>query len=191
VVKNCASTVALLSLLALPAMAEGLVDNQGLVLRLIFEDCLGYVRSGARPFAGLALAPLRPEVEAGFPEAALQVLNRYQLLSERYYTYWGEYDGTRLCVISVVDDFADHSPILTVAPDGFLDKVSLRADQEGLTDHALPEVFDMNSTSTWSEPGDDPAELRIVVAPYEPIVDAGLVDMGIIIVAVGIGQPSS
>jgi hypothetical protein len=176
---------------ATPMAAQDRTDAETLVMRLIFEDCLGYVRNGTRPFAGLDLAPVRPEVEASLPAAARLLPERHQLLSERYYTYWGDDGTTRLCVISASDDHASFPPILTVQHKGFLDRLSLRALAEGITEHELPERFDMFGTPKWSEPGDDPDELRIIVIPYEPTIDGTLIDMGIIIVAVGNDRPTS
>ncbi len=185
------SAAAVLLAMAIPSGAEDRPDAEALVMRLIFQDCLGYVRDGSPPFAALALGPLRPEVEAGLPEAARRLPDRHELLSPRYYTHWGKDGTTRLCVISAADDYARFPALLTVRHEGFLDRVSQRAAAEGLTEHALPERFDMHGTPTWSEPGNDPAELRIVAIPYEPTVEGVPIDMGIIIVARGLGRPSS
>jgi hypothetical protein len=175
----------------LPAAAQDRVDNKALVLRLIFQDCLGFVRDGRRPFAGLDLAPLRPEVEAALPAAAKALPDRHQLLSERYFTYWGESGTDRLCVISAADDYARFPPLLTFRHEGFLARISQRADEERLTDHALPDRFDMFGTPVWSEPGQNPSELRIVAIPYEPTVEGVPIDMGIVLVAMGLDRPSS
>ncbi len=72
-----------------------------------------------------------------------------------------------------------------------MDQVSQLASAEGLTDHELPEHFDMYGTPKWSEPGDDPAELRIGIIPYEPTVEGIPIDMGIIIVAMGLNRLGS
>jgi hypothetical protein len=181
----------LATVLAAPSAAQDRIDAEPLVMRLIFQDCLGYVRTGTRPFVGLDLSPMRPEVEASLSAAARRLPERHQLLSERYFTYWGQDGGTRLCVISATDDHADHPPILTVRHEGFLDRVGLRATAEGMTEHDLPERFDMFGTPKFSDPGDDPGEFRIIVIPYEETIGGTLIDMGIIIVAAGIGRPTS
>jgi hypothetical protein len=175
---------------ALPVAAQDRVDNKALVLRLIFDDCLGFVRDGTPPFAGLALAPLRPEVEAALPQAARALPDRHQLLSQRYFAYWGESGTDRICVISATDDYARFPPLLTVRHEGFMARVSQLAAKNGLTDHDLPERFDMFGTPKWSEPGEYPSELRIVAIPYEPTVEGIPVDMGIIIVAMGLDRSS-
>ena len=180
-----------LSLLAVPALAQDLVDKEPLVTRLIFEDCLAYVRNGTPPFAGLSLTPIRPEVDAGLPAPAHTFQSRYQLLSDRYYTYWGMYDGKRTCVIAGVDDYARFPALLTVPVTGFLDRLSQRAAKAGLTDQVLPKVFDPAEAPVFSEPGDDPDEVRIVVMPYEPAPEGTLVDIGIIIVASGVPEAGS
>lgn len=184
--------LALVAASAGAAQAQDRKDNEALVMRLIFQDCLGYVRDGTAPFADLALAPLRPEVEMRLVPAVRQLPDRHQLLSGRYYAYWGQTATDRLCVISAADDFASFPALLTVWPEGFLDRMTRRAAAEGLSEHDLPATFDMFGTPMWSEPGDDPAELRIVTIPYEPRIAGVPIDMGIIIVAVGIKtEPSS
>ncbi|MCU0903902.1 MAG: hypothetical protein MUE83_08515 [Tabrizicola sp.] len=176
---------------AQPAAAQERANNEALVLRLIFDDCLGFVRDGTPPFAGLALAPLRPEVEAGLSQAAKALPDRHQLLSQRYFAYWGESGADRICVISATDDYARFPPLLTVRHEGFMARVSQMAVANGLTDHDLPERFDMFGTPKWSEPGEDPSELRIVAIPFEPTIEGVPIDMGVVIVAKGRDGPSS
>lgn len=169
-----------------PAAAQEPVNSEPLVTRLIFDDCLSYVRDDTAPFAGLSLTPIRPEVDAGLPAPARDLPNRHQLLSDRYYTYWGVHDGKRLCVIGGVDDYARFPALLSFPVTGFLDRLSQRAAQAGLTDQILPKVFSADEAPVFSEPGDDPGEARIVVMPYEPALEGTLVDIGIIIVASGV-----
>jgi hypothetical protein len=127
----------------MPAAAQERVDNEPLVLRRILDGCLGVLRTGRRPFSGLAPGPPRAEVEARLPAAAQALPGRHHLLSERYLVYQGEQGTDRLCVISAMDDHARFPPLLTVPHAGYMDRASPRATEEGLTDFALPERFDM------------------------------------------------
>lgn len=129
-------------------------------------------------------------MEAGLPAAARALANRHHLLSERHVTYWGEdraAEGrTRLCVIMGTDDYATHPALLSVQPEGFLDRMTARAAAEGLTDHDLPDSFTPAADPPgWSAPGDGPGELRIVVLPHDRPTPGRPLDIGIIIVAAG------
>ena len=43
---------------ALPATAQEIEENEALAMRLIFDDCLGYVKDGIEPFEGLETSDL-------------------------------------------------------------------------------------------------------------------------------------
>ena len=66
--------------LTAPAVAQEIVQDEPLVMRLIFDDCLGYVTKNAEPFGGLTAYALSPEVEKSLPEAAFKAKNRVQII---------------------------------------------------------------------------------------------------------------
>lgn len=174
---------AFLALFAAPAVAQ---TDEPLVMRLIFEDCLGYVTAKKPPFGGLALGPIPPEAEAALPAHAAVIANRHQLLSPRYYAIWGEDEHVRLCMIRSVIP-SDEPMLLMVETEGFLDRITARAAAHGMTEAHMGEAFSPLSVSDWREPGGDGrAELRMVVMPSGGTEDGLLADAGLIIVAAGL-----
>ncbi|VDC23280.1 hypothetical protein [Pseudogemmobacter humi] len=170
-----------------PALADpaGQTDEP-LVMRLIFEDCLGYVTAKKPPFEGLALAPIPPEAEASLPAASAGIANRHQLLSPRYFAIWGEDEDVRLCMIQTM--ISSDEPMLLVETEGFLDRITARAAAHGMTEADVGEEFSPFYTNDWSEPGDDGSTgLRMVVMPTGGTEDGALADAGLIIVAAGLG----
>ncbi|MEZ5798026.1 MAG: hypothetical protein R3D63_11425 [Paracoccaceae bacterium] len=125
---------AILSLaLGLPAGAQQPAAAPDLVLRLMFDDCLGFARDGAEPFDGVAapafdaadVRALRPY----FPASA----RAFRLDGQPYLAFIGTDSGRRFCaVLQAVED----------APDGmqldaaFIEAASDRAAGLGLVlDH--------------------------------------------------------
>jgi hypothetical protein len=84
-----------ISLAALPLQAAEIEENEPLVMRLIFEDCLGYIRHGRTPFEGLATRPASREAIAELPSRAPDREKAVELLSPRYVAAWGRDGQTR------------------------------------------------------------------------------------------------
>jgi hypothetical protein len=183
--------LALILLLSIPAHAEDTGDNEALVMRLIFEDCLGYVRDEKLPFQGLETFPLSTKVEASLSEEALAIPNRLHLLSGRYIAIWGISGTSRSCSIGVVDDPFEYPEILTVRADGFIARVTERANRLGLTDAPWQDTYNVGIAYSWSEPGRSFSELRIFVMPYSQPLDDSPVDTELISVSVGLDRPTS
>jgi hypothetical protein len=171
---------------AAPAVAEGIYENEPLVMQLIFQDCLGFVSNDAQPFTGVTVMPLSPEVEADLPKAAFLVPNRKHVVSGRYYAVWGEDTKTRYCMIQPVDG-SRLPALLGVRTEGFLDRLTARATDVGMTETDVGTVFDGLHPHTWREPGGDGEhELRMVVLPTAESAGNEYADVGFIIVAAGI-----
>jgi len=68
---------------ASPAHAAEIEENEPLVMRLIFEDCLGYIRHGRTPFEGLATRPASREAIDQIPRRAPDREKAVELLSPR------------------------------------------------------------------------------------------------------------
>ncbi|MDU7519938.1 MAG: hypothetical protein E7K72_00860 [Roseomonas mucosa] len=176
-------------LAALPARAAELQRDEPLVMRIIFEDCLGYVRVGRTPFAGL---PTRPATAAAVGRLPARMPDRdraIELLSPRYTASWGEDANGRHCYVgsSYEADQAGLPGLLGAPVRGFLKRVTARATAEGLTQNGVADELSTLSTSYWSEPetGHDRGPGRPVsvslMATTGPdasgIADAGLILM--------------
>ncbi|PIE10727.1 MAG: hypothetical protein CSA72_06520 [Rhodobacterales bacterium] len=175
--------------LALPAQAQEVTEGETLAFRLAFDDCMGHVLAGAEPFTDLPQIPLTDEARSTLPRGARHPgVTTHHLWSDRYTAIWGQDDNARLCMI--LSNGASDAPMqLLVDPDGFLDRVSARADQIGLTEHELPETFTPLATTSWHEPGPLQGGLRLTIMPTGD--KGGLSDAGLIIVAAPIPEPPS
>ena len=71
------------------AEAEEVRENEALVMRLVFQDCLGYLRHGRIPFEGLPTRPASAAVRRQFPPAMPDRNQIVELLSPRYAAAWG------------------------------------------------------------------------------------------------------
>ncbi|MFV0473189.1 MAG: hypothetical protein ACK5MQ_03130 [Pikeienuella sp.] len=172
-------------LVAFSAAAEP-EENEALVMRLIFDDCVGYASEEKTPFEGLDLKPLSPEDDAALDRRTRSLPNRRYLLSESYYAIWGRDAGVRICMIRPVTT-AEGPMLLLVNPDGFLDRVTARAAVHGMTEADVGEEFSPFYLNSWREPGGD-GELRVTVSPTAGSSDSPLLDAGLIIVAAGVDR---
>lgn len=177
-------------LIVLPARAAEVESNEPLVMRIIFEDCLGYVRRGQVPFAGL---PTRPAAAAAIGRLPARMPNRdkaVELLSPRYTASWGEDANGRHCYVgsSFEADQAGLRGLLVAPAQGFLERATARANAEGLTEAGVAEELSPLASSYWSEPetGHDRGSLRpvsvSVLATTAPdargVAEVGLILMG-------------
>lgn len=175
------------SAIGTPARAAAVEENEALVMRIVFEDCLGYIRGSKTPFVGLHTGPAS--------EAAIKTLHPMmrahgtvvELLSPRYVASWGEAPDSRFCAVMTVYDATDPGK-LGVRPEGFIAHVNERAAKAGLTEGETSGVFSPVSSTRWSEPvtGSDAGPNRPVSMSIMPtsanadgsVLDAGLIIMG-------------
>lgn len=177
-----------LCLAAIPAQAAPIEENEPLVMRLIFEDCLGYIRHGRTPFEGLATRPASREAIDQIPRRAPDREKAVELLSPRYVAAWGrDADGRHCLIFTVWSALRDGLPArLGVRAKDFLGRVTERARAAGL-DEALPaDTFSPLATSLWSETstGHDSGPLRPVsftILPTGGDEASGLMDAGLIV----------
>lgn len=177
-------------LAAHPLRAAGIERNEALVMRIMFEDCLGYVRRGQMPFGGLKTRPARAKVIETLPALMPGRERAVELLSPRYVASWGQDTNGRHCYVgsSFEAVAAGARALLGVPVQGFLERVTTRAAAEGLTAVGVADEFSPLSTSFWSEPetGHDSGpgrpvsvSLMATTAPdADGIADAGLILMG-------------
>jgi hypothetical protein len=154
----------LAGLATVPARAD-----EALVMRLIFEDCLGYVRHGRTPFAGLATRPAPPAVIAELPARMPDRDKAVELLSPRYVASWGADAMARHCMVRTVFEAvqAGAPAKLGVKAEGFVSRVDARAKAAGLTQAETAEHFSPIASNLWSEPRDRARERA--AAPGQPV----------------------
>ncbi|MBB2963567.1 hypothetical protein [Methylobacterium sp. R2-1] len=177
-------------LAALPARAVEIEENEPLVMRLIFEDCLGYIRHARTPFEGLATRPASREAIDQIPSHAPDREKAVELLSPRYVAAWGRDALGRHCLVRTVwSAERDGLPArLGVRAKDFLGRVTERARAAGFEEAFPAETFSPLATSHWSEKstGHDTGPLRPVSFTVLPtgsdeargLMDAGLIVMG-------------
>ncbi len=116
-----------------PTLAEQARDNEAMVMRIIFEDCLGFVERDEAPFRGLDLIAISERGKEAFNAAAQASATMRHLFSTRYAAAWGEDEHARYCMIQTVQP--PEGPMrLAVNPDGFLQRMTARASALGMTD---------------------------------------------------------
>ena len=175
-----------LALGVLPAEATEIKADEPLVMRLIFEDCLGYIREGKTPFEGLDARPASKkamEVLPTLPYAAPPL----ELLSPRYVAAWGSDERNSYCMVrSVWEDIASTDGLLGVQKDGFISRVSKRAIAAGITEKDDGTDFLPIMSIGFYEPstGHDTGPLRpitFVILPIEEDEATGLSDAGLLV----------
>lgn len=180
-----------------PARAEKIEENEPMVMRLIFDDCLGYVRHGRTPFQGVATGPASQVAIEHFPALMPNREQIVELLSPRYAAAWGEDQEVRYCILrTVFDDLPSRGPgLLGVRRLGFVARVTERAVTQGLTERSPEDEFSSIVINTWSEPetGHETGPLRPVrfnMIPVDINEDGSLADAGSIVMAgPSLGRP--
>ena len=169
-------------LFAVIAAAQTIEENEALVVRLIFDDCLGH----NEPFRGLPSRPLPGVAE----------MSRVSLFNGRYKGAWGISNSgitDREYFCSVRSEDSLFAPmVLGVKPDGFLDRVTARAADLGMVNADPTGSFTLNTKHVWrssTEPGAYPMELVIESRNAER--DSSLVEVSVIMVSRPIGSPAN
>lgn len=164
-------------------------DNEPLVMRIIFDDCIGFIKEDIAPFKGLSLLPITAEGRDWLPRSRRDKGETRHLFSDRYVVAWGEDNMSRYCM--VLTSIPSEKPMmLGVKRSGFLERLTKRADAIGMTENDLPAIFSPLYTTSWREPLDDGmSELRMVVMPTGGQDDQEMVDAGLIMVAADVYSP--
>lgn len=177
-------------LVASPVRAAMLEKNEPLVMRIIFEDCFGYVREGRVPFAGLLTRPASADAIAQLPSRMPDRERAVEFLSPRYVASWGEDANGRHCYVGTVLLAVQRGMpgLLGVPVKGFLGRVTARATAEGLRDAVVADAFSPLGLSSWSEsatghdtgPGRPVSFSLIATTPADArgVAEAGLILMG-------------
>ncbi len=158
-------------------------NNEPLVMRIIFDDCLGFIQNDIVPFEGLALLPITAKgkdmVRARYTENGAI----HHLFSDRYVVAWGEASEDRYCIL-LTSRPSDKTMMLGVERAGFPQRLTERADAVGMTENDMPGNFSPLNTMSWRKPDeDDKPGLRMVVMPTDGMEDQKIVDAGLIVVA--------
>lgn len=164
-------------------------DNETLVMRIIFDDCLGFIQKDIAPFEGLSLLPITAQGRDMLPVRRRDKGETRHLFSTRYVVAWGEDYESRYCMV-LTSIPADEPTMLGVKRKGFMDRVTKRADAVGMTENSLPEKFTPVQTTSWREPLDDGmSELSLTVLPTIVSEDGKMADAGLIILAADVYSP--
>jgi hypothetical protein len=167
-----------------PATATEIIGDEALVMRLAFEDCLGFVRDDTAPFVGLSMAEASAEARKAVPARMLETGSVAQLLSPRYVAAWGESETDSYCAIYTVwsEPFFG-TGLLGVTPTTIIDTITARAEAEGLTDRDPGMIFSPVQSTRWAEPDKgDRRGVVLVVMPTDEDAESGLMDAGLILV---------
>ncbi len=168
-----------------PAHAAAVEENEALVMRIVFEECLGYIRSGTMPFVGLHTGPASEEAAKTLHPMMRAHGTAVELLSPRYVASWGEAADSRFCAVMTVYGTPDPGK-LGVRPESFIAHVDDRAAQAGLTLAETSGVFSPVNSTRWAEPvtGTDAVPQRPVsvsIMPTAATADESLMDAGLIV----------
>ena len=164
-------------------------DNETLVMRIIFDDCLGFIQKDITPFEGLSLSPITAQGRDMLPVRRRTNGEIRHLFSDRYVVTWGEDNESRYCMV-LTSLPSDKPMMLGVKREGFLERLTKRADAVGMTENDLPAEFSPLHTTGWREPYDDGmSELRMVVMPAGGQDGQEMVDAGLIMVAADVYSP--
>lgn len=158
-------------------------NNEPLVMRIIFDDCLGFIKKGVAPFQGLSLSPITPKGADMLHAGRTDNGEKYHLFSDRYVVAWGQDNRARYCIL-LTSRPSDEPTMLGVKRTGFLERLTKRADAAGMTENDLPVTFSPLHTTSWREPDiDGKSGLRMVVMPTDSSEDQDMVDAGLIVIA--------
>lgn len=176
-----------LALGGLTAQATEIKADEPLVMRLIFEDCLNYIREGKTPFEGLVARPASKKAMQTLPSALTYAAPPLELLSPRYVAAWGSDENNSYCMVrSVWEDIASTDGLLGVQKDGFISRVSKRAIAAGITEKDDGTDFSPIMSIGFYEPstGHDTGPQRpitFVILPVEEDNASGLSDAGLLV----------
>lgn len=164
-------------------------DNEPLVMRIIFDDCIGFIKNDIAPFKNLSLLPITTEGKDTLRARYIKSGPVYHLFSDRYVIAWGEDNQDRYCIL-LTSRPSDKPMMLGVKRAGFLKRLTKRADAVGMTENTLPDIFSPLHTTSWREPLDDGmSEMRMVVMPTGGQDDQEIVDAGLIMVVADVYSP--
>ena len=155
---------------ALPATAQEIEANEALLMRLIFDDCVGFVKDGLEPFKGLETDDLNPEEREQFKELVEDGGLSIQMVENRtYVAVWGKLENAPTCLITPKSNQISE-PLLTVRKREFIEQATLRALAEGLvvgTSETNPEYGEFRWVDySWVGPGDETESLKVFLS-YE------------------------
>jgi hypothetical protein len=119
-----------LALLPLPAAAQDFEANEALLMRLIFDDCVGFVKDGIEPFDGLKTEEPSAE-EKSLVELTGKDLSATVIQNRTYLAWWGTVAGKKACTIFRGVERQDQQTS-GIPLQRLLDQADLRAKDLGL-----------------------------------------------------------
>jgi hypothetical protein len=155
-------------------------------MRLIFDDCLGYVRDDRAPFSGLPVRPASAAAIRNLMSPPLDRVGAVTLFFGRYVADWGAGTGDRFCMIRMrANDAGNRAPaMLGVREQGFVARVTARAVREGISQRD-GDAFGPLSITSWHQPdsGHETGPLRPIsftVMPAGRDARTGVAEVGIV-----------
>lgn len=150
-------SLAMMPLAAMPVHADSFKESEALVVRLAFEDCLGWVRDGKKPFEGLPIVPLSENDAFLLYPPLYDEVTVVELFSPRYVGMWGQESATtRACEVIerslARSDISSNEPMLRVRTDGFIERFSLYAKDNLLTEFNADGVWPPGAFADWYGP---------------------------------------
>lgn len=182
-VAGCASTDEL-SFDPRGEFSEGIVKNDSLVMDVIFDECLSYIKDGDEPFSSFLTLPPSSEAVSYFDKLSPEEDTLMHLFSTRYSVIWG---GNSCSLTTMVE--SSKPSLLGVDRSEFLEDVEAEAIENGLTEGGLRDFeydndFSPLKTIAWHEPeisGERSTTLILMVAPGTPMEpQGGLVEIGVV-----------
>jgi hypothetical protein len=176
-----ATLAVLMVLIAAPVAAQSITDNEPRVMHAIFDDCVGFVDQNKPPFTADDLLPITAAGRGILPSWVPGDAFVYHYRSDRYVIFWGGTARDRFCMmLSNRDSTAPHD--MGVASAGFLERLTARAAQAGMTEAFVAGDWSPLITSDWRAPGGDEV-LRFTALPTAE--DGAYTDVGVFVVAKG------
>ena len=156
-----------LALLPMPAAAQETEGDEALAMRLIFDDCLGFVKNGVEPFKGLKTRVLTLKEHEQFAAPTNEGFSSKVIENRPYVVEWGALGDDRVCWIALAGNLISN-PLLTVRKQEFLSQATFLAKKEGLvvgTSETNPEYGEFSWVDySWVEPGEEETGLRILLS---------------------------
>lgn len=139
-----------LALLPLPTAAQDVGANEAQVMRLIFDDCLGFVTDGTEPFTDMEANTLTRDEQQRLGLFGDQNRSARLINNGTYIAMWGKTEDMRSCVIAT-GERQILAPQLIVRKEDFIAQMTLRAGALGLGVGAGNPKDD--GLRSWVEPG--------------------------------------
>ena len=169
-----------------PVLAQDITENEALLMRIVFDDCIGFVEENRPPFSDLSTLPITQAGKHLVPLKLRETGQIRHLFSPRYVAAWGDDTQRRYCMI-MTDPVAGGDMVLGVRYDGFIDRFTARAASVGISNAYPDNALSALVLSTWDVPNmPENKRLSVTLVPTGASEDESILDVGLIVVAAGV-----